>query len=79
MHRGMRNPRGLKLGRYSSCMIDLKKYLVLLPGANISDYMCMTELNENLLNSMPNSWSKQAYVQVFYCEYITFKAAVNMF
>ena len=28
---------------------------------------------------MPNSWSKQAYVQGFYCESITFKKAVNMF
>ena len=28
---------------------------------------------------MPNSWSKQAYVQGFDCEYITFKKSVNMF
>ena len=28
---------------------------------------------------MPNSWSKQAYVQGFDCESITFKEAVNMF
>ena len=36
-------------------------------------------MNEILLNSMPNSWSNQAYVQVFYCKSITFKKAVNMF
>ena len=28
---------------------------------------------------MPNSWSKQAYVQGFYCESISFKKEVNMF
>ena len=28
---------------------------------------------------MPNSWSKQAYVQGFDCESISFKKAINMF
>ena len=28
---------------------------------------------------MPNIWSKQAYVQVFYCNTISFKKALNMF
>ena len=28
---------------------------------------------------MPNSWSRQAYVQVFDCEYTNFKKSVNMF
>ena len=28
---------------------------------------------------MPNIWIKQAHVQVFDCDYITFKKAVNMF
>ena len=28
---------------------------------------------------MPNFWSKQGYLQGLYCEYITFKNAVNMF
>ena len=39
----------------------------------------MLELNENLLNSMPNSWIKQAYVQGFDSESITFKNDVDMF
>ena len=39
----------------------------------------MVDLNEILLNIMLNSWSKQSYVQVFDCEIINFKAAVNMF
>ena len=37
------------------------------------------ELNENFLNSMPNSWNKQAYVKVFDCKYVTFKKYLNMF
>ena len=28
---------------------------------------------------MPNIWSKQAYVKVFDCKYITFKEANNIF
>ena len=39
----------------------------------------VTKLNEVFLNSMPNSWSNQAYVQVFYCKSIAFKKYVNMF
>ena len=38
----------------------------------------MTELNENVLNSTPNVWIKQAYVQIFDCKSITFKKDVNM-
>ena len=37
------------------------------------------ELSEMLLNSMPNIWSKQAYVQVFGCKSINFNKAFNMF
>ena len=39
----------------------------------------MTELDEILLNIMPNSWSKQAYVKGFYCESINLKKDANMF
>ena len=39
----------------------------------------MAELNEILLNIMPNSWSKQSYVQGFDCGYIAFKKSVDMF
>ena len=38
----------------------------------------MTEFNEVLLISIPNSWGKQAYLQGFGCETITYKKAVNM-
>ena len=60
-------------------MVDLNEYLESVPGADLTDKIGVTKLNEILLNSIPNSWSKQAYVQGFYCESITFKKAVNMF
>ena len=37
------------------------------------------KLNEIILNSMPNGWSKQAFVQGFDPETITFLKSVNMF
>ena len=49
------------------------------PRANTTDKFGVVKLNEILLNSMPNSWSNQAYVQRFDYEYIPFKKAVNMF
>ena len=45
----------------------------------MNDNINVTELNKILLNSMHNSWSRHAYVQVFDCEYSTFKQAVNEF
>ena len=63
----MKNPRSLKVRRYAGRLIDLNEYL--------AHNMGVTEL----LNSIPNSWSKQAYVQSFDCETIYFKNAANMF
>ena len=41
--------------------------------------ICVTELKIFFSNIIPNSWSKQAYVQGFYCESISLKKDVNMF
>ena len=60
-------------------MIDLKKYSALFPGATLSEKIGVNELNEIFPNSMPNSWSKQAYVQGFDCEFITLKKGFNIF
>ena len=73
MRRGTRKPRELKVRRYDDCMIDLNEYLALLPGAKASDKISEMELNGIILNRMPNVWSRQAYVQGFDFEYITFK------
>ena len=60
-------------------MIASNEYLAVLPGAKSSDNIIDMELNKMCFNSMPNSYSRQAYVQVFDCEYITLKISVNMF
>ena len=62
-----------------ACLIELSEYLPSFPGSTPTQKIGMTELNEILLKSMPNSWSKQAYVQVFDWEYITLKKSVNLF
>ena len=79
MCRGMEKPHSLNVRRYAARLIDLNGYLVYFTGANLTDNIVVTKLNEILLNSMPNSWSKQAYVQGFDCESITFKKSINMF
>ena len=45
----------------------------------MTDKIGATKLNEILLNSMPTSCSKHAYVKGFDCEYINLKKYVNMF
>ena len=67
MTRCMKKTRSLKVRRYAVNLINLDEYLVSFPGATMADKIGITELNETFLNSMPNSWSKQAYVQGFYC------------
>ena len=61
----MKNPYGLKVIQYTDRMIDIKKYLYVFPWSKASDKTCETELNEILLNIMPNIWNRQAYVQRF--------------
>ena len=73
MRRRMRKPCGLKVRQYADNFIDLNKYLDLFPGSTMSDKIGVTELNEILLNSMPNIWIKQAYLQWFFCGSITIK------
>ena len=59
----MKNPRSLKVRRYTTQLIDLNEYSAYFTVLYIYDKMGDTELNEILLNSMPNIWSKQAYVK----------------
>ena len=66
MRRRMRSPRSLKVSFYAAQLIGLNEYLDVFPGEKMSDKICMTELNEIMLNSMPNIWSEQAYVKWFY-------------
>ena len=55
----------LKVRCYAEPLIDLNEYLSSFPGATLADKMDVTELNEIILNSMPTSWSKKAYIQGF--------------
>ena len=65
----MKKTYGLKVIRYAPRLIDLHDYLDSFPGATLSEIFGVTELKENLLISMPNRWSKQAYVQGFHCDF----------
>ena len=44
-----------------------------VPWVKTDSKIGLTYLKEVLLNSMPNIWSKQVYVQVFECKSITLK------
>ena len=50
----MRKLRVLKVRRYAARMIDINEYLATFPGAKAGDNFFETELNEILLNSIPN-------------------------
>ena len=45
----------------------------------MADKINVVEINNILLNSMPNSWCKQASVLRFYCESTLILKYVNMF
>ena len=59
--------------RYATRLIYLNDYLDSFPEANMADKIVVIELNEILLNSMPNRFSKQAYIWGFDCKSIYFK------
>ena len=52
-------------------MIDINDYLSIFFGSKTSDKNCEMELDQFLLDIMPNGWSRQADVQGFDCETIT--------
>ena len=63
MCRGMRKLCIFKVRCYVVCIIDINHYLDVFPWEKARDKFCEMELNEILLSSMPNSWSRQEYVQ----------------
>ena len=62
MHNGMKKIRSLTVRRYLALLIDLDEYLASFPGSTLTDEIGVTKLNETHLNSIPDSWSKQAYL-----------------
>ena len=79
MRRGVKKTLDLTVRCYAARLIDINDCLASFPGETLNDKIGVTKLNEILLNSIPRSWSRQAYVQGFDCESITFKKDVNMF
>ena len=67
MRRGMNNTCELRFRRYSNHMINLNEYLSDFPGEKASEKSGETEFNDFFLNSIPNSWNKQAHVKGFDC------------
>ena len=47
MHRRSRKPRGLKVRRYVTRLIEINKYLAMLTGEKISENICVTDMNES--------------------------------
>ena len=79
MRLGMEKPRALTVRRYTACLTDINEYLESFLGAALNDNIVVTEIDEIFLNSMLNIWSRQAYVQGFDFESITFEKSVSMF
>ena len=75
----MSKPRGLKERQHAARLIDINKYLAVLPGEKASEKTCVTELNKMFSNIMSNIWINQTYVQGFEYESIYLKAEVKMF
>ena len=68
MRRGMKKSRALTVKRFAARLININEYLASFPGATLNDKNGVTKLKEILLKSIPNSWSKQAYIKGFDCE-----------
>ena len=79
MRRCTKKPRSLKVRRYAARLIYFYEYLASFPGVTMADKIGVNKLNEIILNSTNNSWSKKACVQGFDYESIFKKIAVNMF
>ena len=67
----MINPYKLKVWWYAACLISLNEYLSAFLGAKVSGRIGDMERNEIILNSIPNWWIKQDYVQGFDFKNIT--------
>ena len=65
MCHGTRKPHKLKVRRYADRMIDINNHLSTFPRKKASDKIGETESSEIILNSMPNVWNNQDYVQGF--------------
>ena len=51
----MNKPRRLNIRRYAARLIDITEYFASFPEVVMADKIGVTELNETLFNSIPNS------------------------
>ena len=65
MIHGVRNISKFKVRRYAARMVKPNAHLDIFTGSKESDKNSDKELNEMVLHSIPNSWSRQAYFQGF--------------
>ena len=79
MQCGMRRPKRLKVRGYTARLNGLNKLFALFLWENLNKTIGVMELIEVLSISMPNIWSKQAYLKIFDCESITLNDFDNMF
>ena len=56
MRRCRESPHRLKVRRYDVHLIYLNEYFAPFQGATMADNMVVTDLNDILLHSMPNSY-----------------------
>ena len=63
MSRAMRKHRYLQLKIFAAQLMELKKYISLLPGSSNAKKIDPEDLNEIVLHSVPKSWARQAYLQ----------------
>ena len=54
MRRVINKSRSFKIKHHRARLIDLDDYLSVFPGAKATYKTCETELNENVLNIIPN-------------------------
>ena len=62
---------GLKVRHHDDHMINPNEDFYVFHWEKGSDEICKIELNKIVLNSMPNSWNNQTYMQGFDCKTIT--------
>ena len=79
MGHAMRKPQDIQLKRSSAQLTELNNYLPRFPGSRNSKKMGLEELNEILLQSVPSSWARQAYIWGWDFKGRTYKDTCDMF
>ena len=64
---------------FSEQLKELKNCLSLFPGSYDSKNMEDEELNDGLIQAIPNGWSNQAYIQGWDVEVSTYCKTHNIF